>query len=90
MVAQAHGFVSHASRSYIGASVQLLGFCSQFCLHPRSRIRDAPAGGRLFVTEDDAILNTYPWLQDFLEAPYPEGFRLLEQSEGWKVFSVTP
>ena len=54
------------------------------------RAASASLKAPLFVTEDTDILHTYPWLQGLLEAPYPEGFQLLEQSEGWKVFWVTP
>ena len=58
--------------------------------HPiHIRQQAATSQSRLFVTEDVAILHTYPWLQDFLESPYPEGFVLIEQSKGWKVFSVS-
>ena len=57
-------------------------------IHVRKAAIDQQA--RLFVTEDHAILHTYPWLQDFLEAPYPAGFRLEQQSGGWKVFSINP
>ena len=59
-------------------------------IHPiHIRQQAAASQSRLFVTEDAAILHTYPWLQDFLESPYPEGFVLIEQSKGWKVFSVS-
>ena len=43
-----------------------------------------------FVVEDRAILHTYPWLQDLLEAPYPQGFSLVVDAAGWRVFRLSP
>ena len=57
-------------------------------LHVRQAANELQA--RLFVVEESAILHTYPWLQEFLEAPYPDGFRLVEKSGEWKVFSINP
>ena len=48
------------------------------------------SGSRLFAAEDEAILHTYPWLQDLLGEPYPNGFALVKESQGWRVFSVSP
>ena len=41
-----------------------------------------------FAVEDRAILFTYPWLQDLLVTPYPEGFSLEAAADGWRVFKM--
>jgi len=43
-----------------------------------------------FVVEDRAVLHTYPWLQDLLEAPYPDGFSPVVDTVGWRVFRLNP
>ena len=48
------------------------------------------SGRSLFAVETHAVLHTYPWLQDLLEAPYPPGFDLVTEAPGWAIFSVSP
>ena len=43
-----------------------------------------------FALEDRAVLQTYPWLQALLDEPYPAGFSVMAQADGWRVFKLDP
>ena len=58
-------------------------------IHPEDVLAGASqVGADWFAVEERAILFTYPWLQDLLEPPYPAGFSVEVESQGWRVFKL--
>jgi hypothetical protein len=43
---------------------------------------------RWLAIEDRMVFLRYPWLQDLLVPPYPDGFSVLVDSGGWRVFNL--